>query len=587
MNKQRTTMATVGVMALALAGCPQTNAANSNGGPASDASVLDTDGGNTIADGGNGTPDGGSAAADSGTSLPDGGTGTPDSGGVSPDGGNPGTPDGGGVEECYGGASEEDLPQRVIFRSRKMTFNQKWYAALRDGHIYVKPNAEAGEPAGTWQMLGSGLPSGPDVSRFPAPTEIIEISGDGTWLHALSPAGVFYRGTDFTQNITSSFTWSDAWGHPAATGPGITTEFPTTHGWSVSDSQGAGVNHYEDRLGTVHSVGLGVAHIYRMGATGRSLIFNDWWLPHDWSRQICLPDRGTFFVENMSASASTILVIGTLGQMYTRLYDFDTSGENDTLTYSFAITGAAGDTRALPAEEWRQQPAITDGLITSRITIFQDGQGNAARMLRVEGVQQGQTGFYFKHIFDSAWSFEQTGHRVCGPFLNAPGRSPAPPVNPADVPLTGTLAVNRALGTSVSVGIRVRNFNIVCSPAEAQLLVGGQVVTVGGQPLLLPLHHVHSLLLTTRPTDYWQNGDDAVLRAALLVPAIIAQIDDATARQAVTDLLEDRRVVNFKGSASLTGLSLSEMTWLDPLVGVVPGDEKTDPGNEIKLEAAP
>jgi hypothetical protein len=33
-------------------------------------------------------------------------------------------------------------------------------------------------------------------------------------------------------------------------------------------------------------------------------------------------------------------------------------------------------------------------------------------------------------------------------------------------------------------------------------------------------------------------------------------------------------------------LALDEMTWLDPAVGVVPGDEKTDPGNTISLRAA-
>lgn len=102
--------------------------------------------------------------------------------------------------------------------------------------------------------------------------------------------------------------------------------------------------------------------------------------------------------------------------------------------------------------------------------------------------------------------------------------------------MTGTLSVNRAGGSRVSVEIRLRNFNIFCSPAEAQLFIGGNVVTVHGQPLVLPFHHVHAMTLTTRPTNYWQTGAPAVLRAALLVPATISQIDDATARQKVMDL---------------------------------------------------
>jgi hypothetical protein len=536
---------------------------------------------------GTGGPSGDAAAEDAGGEDEDVGGGD-DSGEGGDEGGElDAVADGdGGLPECFGGVEEGDLPDRVIFRSKTTSFNQRWYAALHEGTIWVKPNAEAGEAPGDWRLLGTGLPSGGGITRFDPPTSIVELSGDGTWLHALSPAGVFYRGTDFTGDVHASFTWSDSWGHPAATGPGMTTEFPTTYGWSVSDSQGAGVNHYEDRLGTEHSVGLGVAHIYRVGPEGRSLFFNDWWLPADWSRRICLPDRGTFFAQNLSVSASTLFVVGTLGTMYTRLYDFDTAGENDTLTYSFLITAPAGDTRALPAEDWRRQPDITDGLITSRITIFQDGQGNEARMLRVEGVRDGRTGFYFKRIFDESWSFEETGYRVCGPFLNAPGRTPPEPVERDDHALSGTLAVDRLVGTDVSVGIDILDFNIVCSPARAHILVDGIPVTVGGEPLVFPLHHVHSMVLETRPTEYWLDGIPATIRAALLLPAGIADIDDAAARGTLQSLVEDRRGINFKGSATTTELTLNEMTWLDPAVGVVPVDEKADPGNAIQFRAA-
>lgn len=75
------------------------------------------------------------------------------------------------------------------------------------------------------------------------------------------------------------------------------------------------------------------------------------------------PDRGTFFSENISGSASTIFLIGARRDMYTRIYDFDTSGEDDLLEYSYLITAASGQARALPAEDWRLQPAVTDGLI--------------------------------------------------------------------------------------------------------------------------------------------------------------------------------------------------------------------------------
>ena len=528
-------------------------------------------------------PDGRSAGPGS-TQTTDGGPGwdaAANQGGLPPP-----TDDAGMPAECFGGQPEADLPARVAFRSKTQSFNRRWFVALHQGHIWVKPNTDQGQPAGDWRMLGTGLPDGAGISRFPPPTQITELSADGTWLHALSPAGVFYRGTDFTGDVHSNFTWSDSWGHPAALGPGMTADWPTTFGWSVSDAQGAGVHHYEDRLGTSHSVGLGVAHIYRLGPDGQTLFFNDWWLPADWSRQICMPDRGTFVAENLSVSASTVFLVGTQGELYTRLYDFDTAGENDTLEYSYRITAASGNTRALPAEDWRRQPGITEGLITKRITIFQDGQGNAARVLRVEGVRNGTTGFFHKHIHDGAWLFEETGHRVCGPFLNAPGRASRGTPTPDNHGLRGTLAVDRVLGDDVSVDVQVMDFNITCSPARVHILINGAPVTVGGQPLDFPFHHVHALVLHQRPTAYWRMGIHATIRAALILPADVTRIDDGAARRTLQGLFEDRQVINFKGEALPDRLVLTEMTWLDPLVGVVPGQEKADPGNAMQLQAS-
>ncbi|MFO0598179.1 MAG: hypothetical protein U0228_22945 [Myxococcaceae bacterium] len=542
-----------------------------------------TGGGTAGSGAGGGASGGGASGGGTGGGLAGGGglTGGGLTGGGAGQGG--GNASDAGVE-CFAG-TDDDLPDQVFFRSKTQSFNRQWYVALHDGLIYVKPNTEAGRPAGSWALLGTGVPAGGGLTHFTAPDEVSEISADGTWLHAISPAGVFYRGTDFTQNV-STLVWSDSWGHPAATGAGMVTEFPTTYGWSVSDSQRAGVDRYEDRLGTTHNVGNGVAHVYRLGANGRTLHFNDWWLPNDWSRQICMPGRGTFFAENLSSSASTTFLIGTDGAMYTRLYDYDTSGENDTLTYSFALTAASGDTRALPAEDWRRQPDVTDGLITRTITIFQDGQGNAARVLRVEGVKQGRTGFFFKRINDASWSFQETGRKVCGPFLNASGRAAPPVVAPADFALAGTLSGTRQ-GSPVSVELRLSNFNIQCSPAEARLFVGGRAVTVNGAPLTLSFQHVHSMTLSHRPTDYWDQGQSAVLRAAIVLPSTLTQIDDAAARQKVLSLVGSRKVINFKGSATKSRLSLVEMTWLDPLIGVVPGNEKANPGDELRLEATP
>ncbi len=483
--------------------------------------------------------------------------------------------------QCFNAAPPNDLPDHVFFRTAKQSFNSRWYVALHDGLIWVKPNPQGGRPDGPWTKLGSGLPAGPELVRFAPPTRIAEISADGIHLQALSTDGVFYRGTDFTNDDLRTFSWTDKWGHPAAEGYGLRAEFPTTHGWSVSDSLKSGVGWYEDRNGTKTDIGLGAAHLYRLGPTGRSLVFNDWWLPNDWSREFCLPDRGTFTAENLSTSASTTFVVNRQGQMYTRLYDFDTSGEDDLLIYSYLVTGPSGTTRALPNEGWRRQPDITDGLITRNITIFQTGQGNAARTLRVEGVKGGKTGFFTKGIFDADWSFQETGLPVCGPLMNEP---PAAPIAPEDVRMTGTLSRDPH-----SVGLELVDFNVVCSPARVRLSVGGTQVTVAGQPLELALHHVQGMsrdpvTMPTRETGFWRNGTPARIRGALLLPATLQDIDDPGARAAVTALFQRKKVVNFMGTATPHQVRLEEISWAT--TGYVPGDEKSDLfGSPFRLTA--
>ncbi len=471
------------------------------------------------------------------------------------------------VVQCDDLVQEEPgtLPERVIFRGSKQSFNLFWYVVLREGAIWVKPNHEQGRPPGDWSLLGqSGKPEGGGLGNFGVPGSVTEISTDGVHLTALSDAEHYYRGTDMTTDILSGVIWTDAWGGLLADGPGLSAEFTTRCGWDVADSHPFGVDHYEDANGTQHSVGAGVAHLYRLSEGGYDIHFNDWWLPEDWSRQVCGPERGTFRAVNISASASTVFLVGEQGRLYTRLYDFDTGGENRLLTYSYIIEGAAGTTRKLPAEDWRQQPDPA-GRITPRITIFQDGQGNAARVLRVEGTRDGVGGYFEKRIYDQDWVFHETGEAIQGPFLDEGGASD--PREPADFPLAGTISNN-----SVELELELPDLNMVCSPAQVRLLWQGTVVTVGGQDLLLEFHHVGTWVNVTRPVAYWEQGIAAEVQAALILSDGLGDIDDAGARAAATALFGDRKVVNFLGTISPEGADLSEIMWNEPFR--VPAEEK-------------
>jgi len=459
-------------------------------------------------------------------------------------------------------------PDKVYFRTSTRSFNVKYYVALHEGQIWVKPNEEMTGDSGEWQLLGAtGKPSGNQLPNFGVPHSIKEISSDGVHLMAISDVGNFYRGSDMTTNIHDYFTWTDEWGGVGATGPGMITEFSTKSGWSVSDSHPFGVKQYEDPNGTVHSVGAGVAHVYRLSEDGCRLHFNDWWLPNDWSREICTPQRGAFKALNISVSASTIFLIGENGEMYTRLYDFDTGGENSLLTYSYIVPVNSGTTRKLPVE-WVQQPEITDGYITKKITIFQNGVGNSARVLRVEGMKEGVNGFFYKNINDVGWTFQKTDLSVYLPFINDPDSATiSPPIEPDDHLFAGTMSRN-----GQNLGIDFLDLNMVCSPGIVQLRYNGTVVTVSGNTLNLEFHHVNTMIDYNRPVHFWDQGFSAKVQAALLVPASIGQIDNTEAREFIVSFFDKRDVINFVGEMNSNQINFEEIMW--DQVFRVPAEEK-------------
>jgi hypothetical protein len=476
-----------------------------------------------------------------------------------------------------------DLPDRVWFRDATESFNQDWYVALRDGRVWVKPNEQTGErDPGDWELLGdTGVPEGAKLDNFEPPTAVASISVDGTWIHALSTDGVIYRGADMRTGLQGRFSWSDRWGWPAARGDGLTLVESTARGWSVSDSHPFDVDHYADIFGQEHSVGMGVAHVYRASPDGTRIHWNDWWLPADWSRQLCTPDRGGLRVLALSASASTLFVLTEDGALYTRLWDFDTAGENDTLTYSYLEDNVSRSIRGLPAEPWLQQPHIPEGRVTDRITIFQDGEGNDARVLRVEAVVDGVRGLFEKRVDETAWAFVQTDQPLRGTVLDERGPGLAlPALEPRGLVLEGS--IGREDSESV-LGFELQDYDLFCSPSSVLLTHAGEPLTVDGEPLELDLHHVHAMLDEVRDQDWWLQGDTAPIRAALLVPDTLALVDDAEARAAAVDLLGGREVINLRGEAGVDSLGLEEIPRSDWFH--VPRSEKGKSGELFVLQA--
>jgi hypothetical protein len=296
------------------------------------------------------------------------------------------------------------------------------YFTVSGGRIWSRPIAA---PNADWQPFGgTGLP--PE-----AVGSIVELSADGRNLVALDEKQtVHYTKVD-------AIKWTRAWLSLPVVGPvknlvaGERLRMPPNRGWSVSH-RGPENEYYEDILGKRHPVDTGVTTLYALTDDGTRVIYADPWLPNGFDNEVSMPEGGRFVADSMDAAASTLFLMATGAQadgdahvMYTRLYDFDTSGNNPFLGYAYRPTDDP-EIRALPNEAWRRQPSIPlDGAarLSGRITILQTGKGNAARELRVEGTDAtGRTGYYAKPIYASTWAFVGTDHPIDPALLSGPAR---------------------------------------------------------------------------------------------------------------------------------------------------------------------
>ncbi len=329
------------------------------------------------------------------------------------------------------------------------------------------------------------------------------------------------------------------------------------------------MDHYTDLAGNEHSVGLGVAHLYRLHADGLHIHWSDWWLPADWSRQVCPPERGALELVSLSASASTLFVLAANGRLFTRLWDYDTSCENDLFTCSYLVDGPAGTTRALPAEPWLQQPPVPEGQLTTALSIHQDGQGNAARVLRVEAQRGRSTGFWEKRIDAEEWAWVETGAPLVGALVDL---SEAPePVEPEDHWLSATLTGEDLDGTWE---IELTDFHLFCSPATARVHLDGEV-------LELPWHHVHAQEEEIRPDDWADQGQTGTIRGALLLwDADWEALSDEAMDQAEV-LFGEREVLVFEGQAGRESLDLWELRKGSAFR--FPREEKGDKGELFRI----
>ena len=308
----------------------------------------------------------------------------------------------------------DDLPEKVIFRTNTESFNNVYYAAARNGSIWVKPNVEQSGITGQWQQLA--LPSGLSGN-------VTGISMDDEHIIALNGENQIYTMWNALDDVTL-FRWQKEWGFPFWEGPGMKLRSDMIS-WDFSVVSPRFDENYTDPAGNLHPVGLGkCSHIWLLTNDGQRLTYVDPWLPTDYSYELPTPARGRFKAVSMSVSGSFIFLINKYGDMYTRFYDFDIGGA-DGMFMNYSYYNQSGKTSPaiqLPSPPWVMHPKIS-GTITGRISIHKIGRNCIHRVMRVEGTDSyGTTGYYEKDVTaingPSDWVFHRTDQPLAGPILD-------------------------------------------------------------------------------------------------------------------------------------------------------------------------
>ncbi|GAA3036526.1 hypothetical protein GCM10010528_16510 [Gordonia defluvii] len=315
--------------------------------------------------------------------------------------------------------SSAGLPAAVHLRDGVVGFNSFIETALRHGSLYTRQR----DSTGPWRKV----PTPPCLDG-----RIVGVSVNNNMLVALDRNGWIYS-LDNLLSAPVTWNWTRLHGGPIWLWPGMTvpTDPRQARTWSLSHRIS---RSFTDAAGHTHPLTAGLVQLVSLTGDGSRIVYQDPWLPADYSYEIGGPLGGRFRSEAISASGSVTFVINRHGDMYTREYDLDFAGSNNIPErYTWqrrGINGAQAPSQleerfnpaytpvALPAKDWRHQPKVS-GEVTSRISIHDSGPAVEDRELRVEGRQHGTTGFWHKQLFAPAWQFTTTGDALARPVLNA------------------------------------------------------------------------------------------------------------------------------------------------------------------------
>ncbi|MEU2229390.1 hypothetical protein, partial [Streptomyces sp. NPDC018347] len=164
---------------------------------------------------------------------------------------------------------------------------------------------------------------------------LVGISLDDDELVAVDDNGWIYTMDNASQDPLV-WNWTSAWGAPMWSGPGRQLPGDHPNGWALSVSSPWDNQTFTDVAGRIHFVGLAkMTMIPTLTGDGSRITYADPWLPNDDSYEIGGPLGGRFQADSLSAAGSTTFVMNKYGDMYTRTFDFDSSG-SDSIFFRYS-----------------------------------------------------------------------------------------------------------------------------------------------------------------------------------------------------------------------------------------------------------
>lgn len=429
------------------------------------------------------------------------------------------------------------LPHRVDFRGTRQTFNRRYEFVVARGTVFYRSRAEVTGIHEPWDKLDVPECFDGKVRMISADDDEMVVVDEDRWIYTL----------DGILGDPAYFTWTLRWGPPFWTGSG--NRLPVNiRTWSWSVLSQLEDKTWRDAAGNDHPVGdFKVSHIWMLGRDGRRLTYIDPWLPRDTSYEMCSPHRGRFRSVGLSASGSTVFVIGRYGDMYTRLYDFDISGADSVFfDYSYANQRNRQDPAIqLPSPAWQEQPKVP-GPVTNRISIEKVGARSLHRTLRVEGRHGGRNGYWHKDVTARRWRFTATDRPLRGRLLRNPAR---------DTSARGLLPseARRYAGARGTARITVPDFNVYCSPAHIRVWLAT------GQRFTLTLHTVDAIRQGTRARGL--DAEPRLVQGTIEVPGRLVHSRDPDVRRFLDSLGPRGRFVDADIDATVMRLDFRDQDW--------------------------